>query len=68
MSSLEQKLDKLHVELKQIEDKLADATLYQESHKKDLATLLQKQATLKSEANAVEEQWLEKNETLESQA
>jgi hypothetical protein len=28
--------------------------------------LLQKQATLKSEADAVEEQWLEKSETLES--
>ncbi|MDO8273877.1 MAG: ATP-binding cassette domain-containing protein, partial [Gammaproteobacteria bacterium] len=66
IKKLEQKLDKLHVELKQVEEKLADETLYQESRKKDLTTLLQKQATLKSEADAVEEQWLEKSETLES--
>ncbi|OGT69879.1 MAG: ABC transporter ATP-binding protein [Gammaproteobacteria bacterium RIFCSPLOWO2_02_FULL_57_10] len=63
---LEQKLEKLHVELKQVEDKLADATLYEESRKKDLTTLLQKQATLKSECDTVEEQWLEKSEQFES--
>ncbi|MDP1929938.1 MAG: ATP-binding cassette domain-containing protein [Gammaproteobacteria bacterium] len=63
---LEQKLEKLHAELQQVEEKLADATLYEESRKKDLTTLLQKQATLKSEADIVEEQWLEKSEQFES--
>jgi ATP-binding cassette subfamily F protein 3 len=63
---LEQKLEKLHAELAQVETALGDASLYEDSRKKDLTQLLQKQATLKAESDTVETQWLEKSETLES--
>ncbi len=63
---LEQKLEKLHTEMKLLEEKLGDETLYEESRKKDLTALLQKQATLKSESDSVEELWLQRSEEFES--
>jgi len=63
---LEQKLDKLHADLTQVEAQLGDAGLYEESRKKDLTALLQRQAVLKSEAEGVEALWLEKSEVLET--
>lgn len=65
IKKVEQKIEKLHAELKQVEDALGDETLYQESRKKDLTTLLQKQGALKSECDTLEEHWLEKSEELE---
>ncbi len=66
IKKLEQKLDKLHADLTQVETQLGDASLYEESRKKDLSALLQKQAALKSEAEGVESLWLEKSEQLET--
>jgi len=66
IKKLEQKLDKLHADLTQVETQLGDASLYEESRKKDLSALLQKQAALKSEAEGVETLWLEKSEQLET--
>lgn len=63
---MEQKIEKLHAELKLMENALGDETLYEEARKKDLTSLLQKQGALKSECEALEEQWLEKSEELES--
>jgi ATP-binding cassette subfamily F protein 3 len=66
LKKLEQKLDKFHTELKQLEEQLGDVTLYDEASKQKLNVLLQKQAALKNEADALEEQWLEKSEHLEA--
>lgn len=65
---LEQQLDKLHAQLVDVEQTLADPELYQESCKKTLTELLQKQAAIKLQSETVESQWLEKSETLESLA
>lgn len=62
---LEQRMEKLGKELAGIEDKLGDATLYDDSRKNELTELLRQQGYCKAELNLAEEQWLEKSTELE---
>lgn len=64
--ALEQKLEKLGKELSVIEDKLGDATLYEDSRKAELTELLRQQGSCKTELSLAEEQWLEKSTELET--
>lgn len=65
IKKLEQQMEKALKQLAQVEELLADATLYDESRKAQLAELLMKQAKLKAGSDALEEQWLEKSEAFE---
>lgn len=65
IKKLEQQMEKAHKQLTEVEDLLADATLYEEARKAQLAELLLKQAKLKADSDALEEQWLEKSEAFE---
>lgn len=64
--ALEQKMEKLSKELTGLEDKLSDATLYEEARRKELTELLRQQGACKSQLDALEEDWLEKSSELES--
>ena len=57
---------KLQQKLKDIEHKLADTTLYEESGKTRLTQLLQQQTDLKRELAEVEESWIETTAELEA--
>lgn len=63
---LEKEMDKLSVDLAQLETKLADACIYEADHKTLLQQALQQQGVLKARLNAAEEQWLELQEVLEN--
>ena len=63
---LEQRMEKLHTSLTQIESDLSADSIYQEENKKDLTELLRQQGLLKSELDDVEEKWMEKTEAIES--
>ena len=52
----EKQLEKFMAQLGEIEEKLGDAGLYDDSRKADLLTLLDEQTALKSDIEAVEEQ------------
>lgn len=61
---LEKEIDKLQAQLKQLEDKLADASLYDDANKPRLTTLLQQQGEAKSALAQSEEEWLDIQEQL----
>jgi ATP-binding cassette subfamily F protein 3 len=64
--TLEQKMEKLGTELATLEDKLGDATLYEDKRRNDLTELLRQQGYCKAELNQCEESWLLKSTELES--
>lgn len=61
----EKKMDKLAIQLAEIEESLADTELYEASRKAELTDVLQQQAQLKSELEDVEMQWMALTEQLE---
>lgn len=61
----EKKMDKLAIQLAEIEESLADTELYEASRKAELTDILQQQAQLKSELEDVEMQWMALTEQLE---
>ncbi|MGR8934639.1 MAG: ATP-binding cassette domain-containing protein [Gammaproteobacteria bacterium] len=62
----EQTVEKLHAEQQQVERQLADPSVYSESEKERLRSLLQQKAQLDSELSAAENLWLETGERLEA--
>ncbi|WP_428036914.1 ATP-binding cassette domain-containing protein [Amphritea sp.] len=65
IETLEAKLDKLTTEQQQLETRLADGSLYEESNREQLKQLLQQQGELQQQAVAIESEWMEKLEELE---
>lgn len=65
IKKLEQQMEKAHKQLVEVEDLLADVTLYEEARNAQLAELLLKQAKLKAGCESLEELWLEKSEVFE---
>jgi ATP-binding cassette subfamily F protein 3 len=65
VKTLENKMEKIDVQLKQTEALLADNDLYNAENKDKLTELLKQQADQKSQASQLEEQWLEAQEGLD---
>jgi ATP-binding cassette subfamily F protein 3 len=68
IKKLERTLQKVAEQLQAIEAQLADTSLYDETNKQRLKTLLAEQAHLQTENNTAEEAWLELQEQLEALA
>lgn len=66
LKSLETKLEKAQSRLAAIESDLSDTQLYEDSQKARLQKLLQEQSQVQTELEAVEEEWLEVSEALET--
>jgi ATP-binding cassette subfamily F protein 3 len=62
----EQKMEQIHAKLSQVEETLADTTLYEDASKDKLKALLLEQATYKSDLEQAEETWFEASEQLET--
>jgi len=62
----EQKMDDIQVKLNDVEHKLADNNVYQDSEKQQLKTLLLEQGDLKSALEQYEMDWFEASEALQS--
>jgi len=62
---LERKIDDLNSELRSLETQLSDSTLYDDSNKKQLTDLLQRQGELKIQLADLEEAWMEVLEQLQ---
>ncbi|MFK7828224.1 MAG: ABC-F family ATP-binding cassette domain-containing protein [Congregibacter sp.] len=62
---LESKLEKQQTALSELEQALTDPAIYRESGKDRLGTLLQEQGALRQDIDALEREWLEKQEALE---
>lgn len=58
-------MEKLQEALQEIEDKLADTTLYEDDRKDELNDVLFDRAKLSSNLQEVEGEWLEKSQELE---
>ncbi len=56
---LERKIEDLNSELRSLETQLSDSTLYDDSNKKQLTNLLQRQGELKIQLADLEEAWIE---------
>jgi ATP-binding cassette subfamily F protein 3 len=67
LRQLDQQLDELHRQQSQLEQTLADATLYQADKKDELKRLLAEKASLDKRLETVEEQWMAVSEALESE-
>jgi len=65
LKKLEKQIDKLNHEKDEIEAKLADNSLYDESYKQQLKTLLEQQTTVTQSLEKVEEDWLAISEEME---
>ena len=65
LQKLEKEMDKLGIELSQVESVLADVSIYEAEQKTQLQQALQQQGILKSRLTAVEEAWLEAQDALE---
>ena len=63
---LEKKIESLQVELTQIQELLADPSLYDEARKSELADLVKREGALKSEIESLEERWLGQQEAIEA--
>ena len=63
---LEQQLEKDNAQLQKLEQQLADVSLYDDANKKKLAELLLKQGELKNKVAAIEEEWMQATEELET--
>ena len=68
IKKLERTLQKVAEQLQAIEAQLADTSLYDETNKQQLKTLLAEQARLQTENNTAEEAWLKLQEQLEALA
>ncbi|MCL6742867.1 ABC transporter ATP-binding protein [Kosakonia sp. R1.Fl] len=66
IARLEKEMEKLNAQLAQVEEKLGDSGLYDQSRKAELTTCLQQQAAAKSGLEACEMAWLEAHEQLEA--
>ncbi|MFT5483488.1 MAG: ATP-binding cassette subfamily F protein 3, partial [Halieaceae bacterium] len=66
LRQLEGKIEELNRALKSIESDLANSDLYEPENKDSLQSLLAQQGDMKKKAEALEEQWLLKQEQLES--
>ena len=62
---LERKIDDLNSKLQSLETQLSDSTLYDDSNKKQLKDLLQRQGELKTQLADIEEAWMEVLEQLQ---
>ena len=62
---LERKIDDLNSELQSLETQLSDSTLYDDSNKKRLKDLLQRQGELKTQLADIEKAWMEVMEQLQ---
>ena len=62
----ESKMDQLNSDLRNIENELSDATLYESAHKERLQVVLRQQAELKSALDEVEIEWMDAQEQLET--
>lgn len=65
-ATLEKKMDALQAKLTLIETELNDPTLYSDSGKQQLKALLGRQTEARQSMDAIETQWLEVSETVES--
>lgn len=65
IDKLDKQLAKLTETLTDIETQLADPAIYQDENKADLKLLLNKQAETKKTLDAIEDDWMEQQETLE---
>jgi len=63
--TLEKTMEKLSAELSVLEDRLGDASLYEDSRRDELTELLRQQGYCKAELSQAEENWLEKSTELE---
>jgi ATP-binding cassette subfamily F protein 3 len=66
LSEAELRMNKLDVAVNDVENRLADPAIYQPEHKEALQSLLFEQSQLKQQREAVEIQWLELAEQLET--
>ena len=66
IKALEAKIEKEQHQLQKIETQLADADLYNDSHKDKLKTCLSEQSISKKNLTILEEDWLETQEKIES--
>jgi len=64
--ALEQKIDQLHAQLKQLDQTLSDPVIYEEEKKEQLRHLLVEQGQLASELDRSEEEWIQIQEQIES--
>ena len=62
---LERKIDDFNSELRSLETQLSDSTMYDDSNKKQLTDLLQRQGELKIQLADLEEAWIEILEQLQ---
>lgn len=65
LKSLETKIDKINLELTAIEQKLLDNSLYEQSQKDLLQSILNQQISFKKDLEVSEERWFELTEKLE---
>ncbi len=65
VTSLEKQLERLTGKKEELENKLADESLYDDSNKETLKDLLWQQAELSKSIEQVEEEWMEKAEELQ---
>jgi ATP-binding cassette subfamily F protein 3 len=66
IKTLEERLDRLHRKLAEVDLALTDSELYLKSNDTNLQGLLRDKLSLETETATVEEQWLERQEQLES--
>ena len=66
ITQLETKLDKLNAVISDVENQLAESSLYEAANKAKLTELLAVQATSKSQLEEVEMDWMAEQETLEA--
>ncbi|MEX1222507.1 MAG: ATP-binding cassette domain-containing protein [Idiomarina sp.] len=64
---LEQQVDKLATELEQINERLADADIYSEARKAELADILKQQAQTQQQLSQCEQDWMSAEEELQDQ-
>ena len=62
---LERKIDDLNSELQSLETQLSDSALYDDSNKKRLKDLLQRQSELRTQLADIEKAWMEVLEQLQ---
>jgi ATP-binding cassette subfamily F protein 3 len=65
LKSVENEMESLEVALEAMETRLASADLYEAQARDELAALVQSQGEMKSRSAALEEQWLELQQTIE---
>ncbi|MBP2153774.1 ABC transporter ATP-binding protein [Erwinia rhapontici] len=66
IEKLEKQMEKHNAQLADVESKLSESAIYDQSRKADLTAALQQQATAKSALEECEMEWLEAQEELES--